>query len=311
MEQFLIQAEGLLHLDDERVQEWIDTSFPEEERRDAWNQVCSKWLDSLAEEFPGNYRGIESDHFFLVADLDKGRRDALIHLAERAWKTLQEVLGSAALLSSPGKQVVIAFNSRKTMFQFAGPYLPEGKLASFAGLYIHQPCPLILLQDTAGATSALVHELLHAAVAHLSLPQWLEEGLAQSFEADHGVTPVFMLTPEDAKTCRSYWRKRGLERFWSGEGFHRPGRMSVESYRLALILARLLLDDAKPGWWGLGRSRQLKLIRFLETARADDAGDAAARAAFGYGIVALAERFLGSLQTTVLSERDETDRDDP
>lgn len=301
-ELFLMEADGLLHLDDERVEEWVDVSFPLEGRRDAWNRVCANWLDRLAEALPGNYRGIESDHFFLVADLDKGRRDGLIHLAERAWKTLKESLGSAARLSGPGKQVVLAFNNRKTMFQFAGPYLPEGKLASFAGLYIRQVCPLILIQDTGGATSTLVHELLHAAVSHLLLPQWLEEGLAQAFEVDHGVTPEFLLTPEDAKKCRAYWRKRGLERFWSGEGFHRAGRCITESYRLAQILARLLLDDAKPGWWGLGRARQQKLIRFLETARVDDAGDAAARDALGYGIVSLAERFLGPMSATTSDE---------
>lgn len=301
-ELFLIKADGLLHLDDERVEEWVDVSFPLDERRDAWNRVCANWLDRLAEELPGNYRGIESDHFFLVADLDKGRRDDLIRLAEHAWSSLQQVLGTAVRLSSPGKQVVIAFNSRKTMFQFAGPYLPEGKLASFAGLYIHQICPLVLLQDNGGVSSALVHELLHAAVAHLSLPQWLDEGLAQSFEVDHGVTPEFVLTPEEANNCRSYWRKKGLDRFWSGEGFHRQGRCSAESYRLARILARLLLDDAKPGWWGLGRARQQKLIRFLETARVDDAGDAAARDALGYGIVSLAERFLGQMSATTSDE---------
>ncbi len=309
VESYLFDIEGLAHLDDERVEKWIEQAFPLEGRREAWNRVCSDWLDQLAEQLPGNYRGIESDHFFLVADLDLGQRDRLIQLAERAWKSLREILGSAARLSSPGRQVIIAFNNRKTMFQYAAPYYPEGKLAAFVGLFLRRPCPLILMQDGLGATSTLVHELLHAAVSHLALPQWVEEGLAQTFEVDHGATAEFLLTPEDARTCRSFWRKRGLKRFWSGEGFHRAGQSSTESYRLAQILARLLLDDAKPGWWGFGQARRQRFIRFLENAKAVDAGEAAAREALGFGIVDLAERFLGAPLTTTRSEVEETTSD--
>lgn len=306
LDEFLFDVDGLIHLDGKRVGEWITAGFPSERRRDVWNQVCTQWLDLLAEQLPGTCRGIESEHFFLVAEVTRGRRDRLIQMAEQAWSTLREILGDAVRLSSPGKQVILAFNRRSVLYQYAAPYFPEGKSPTVSGVFCPLACPLILIRDADQAVATLVHELLHASVTHLTLPEWLEEGLAQIFELDHGEYGASLLTPEEANNCRSFWRTHELSQFWYGRGFHQAGRYSEESYRLARILARLLLDDAKPGWWGLGRARQQRFIRFVVNARAEDAGEESAQSAYGHGIAAIAERFLGSLTESSEMEPDET-----
>jgi hypothetical protein len=292
---FLTNGDGLPHLNAAVAEEWITTVTQPDDRTGLWNEVCRQWLDVLAPSLGPTFSGVETDHFFVVADTKLGRRNDLADHAEKCRAALFSVLGSAAAFSAPGKQVILAFSLLKTMYRFAGPLFPEGDHGSFAGLHVRGIVPLVLTIDAQGVESILAHELLHASVSHLDLPLWLEEGLAQTFEVDLGHGQPLLITPEDARECRTFWLETGLARFWDGAGFGLPGEIQKESYRLAQILVRLLLDDAKPGFFGWGRARQLRFTSFVRAAKCDDAGAVAYREVFGQPMVALAERFLGKL----------------
>lgn len=290
---FLTEVDGFPHLDANKADGWIAEQCPSKEPAELWNTVCRQWLDLLAHRLGPSYRGVESHNFFLVADLELGRRDDLIQHAESCRDCLLSTLGAAASFAAPGKQVILAFGDLKRMYQFSVALFPKGTHGAFSGLYHRGTLPLILVLDAPGVSSTLTHELLHAAVPHLDLPIWLEEGLAQSFEVDLGHGQPLLLTLEDARECREFWHNCGLDPFWDGSGFGLPGDIQKQSYRLAWILARLLLDDAKPGFFGFGRDRQRRFIRFVESAKRQDDGSAAYLQVYGHPLRELAQRFLG------------------
>jgi hypothetical protein len=160
----------------------------------------------------------------------------------------------------------------------------------FRGFYPHVA---LLHLGWSQSPLTIAHEWLHAGVAHLELPPWLEEGLAQMFEHDYAGSAAAYLDPQEIGKNRAYWQKRGLSAFWSGESFRAPGKVQSYSYQMAEVFVRLIFSDHKPGWFGRGKEKRLRLLAFLKYAHHEDAGQAAAQEYFGYRIEDLAARFLG------------------
>lgn len=141
--------------------------------------------------------------------------------------------------------------------------------------------------------NTLAHELIHASLHHRSMPQWLEEGFAQMFEHDMTGRSLLHVDGEMARRHKRYWRKHGLDEFWRGGGFSAPGRVQQLSYELAEILVRLLVDEARPRWFGFVREPQRRFFAFVRQADESDCGEAACREHLQYGLGDLAARFLG------------------
>lgn len=125
------------------------------------------------------------------------------------------------------------------------------------------------------------------------MPQWLEEGLAQMFEHDMTGRQLLELDAESAGRHRRHWGAHGLDEFWSGEGFSRPGEVQELSYQLAEVLVRLLAEEARPRWFGWVREPRRRFLAFLRGAAAADCGEAACREHLGHGLADLAAKFLG------------------
>jgi hypothetical protein len=135
--------------------------------------------------------------------------------------------------------------------------------------------------------------MTHASLVHLTLPQWIEEGLAQMFEHDMAPRPQPLLDARAARQHKHVWGRRGLNEFWFGDGFYSAGRVQELSYKLEEVLVRLLIEDFRPRWFGWDRAPQRRLVAFLRAADATDGGEAAAREHLGMGLGELASRFLG------------------
>jgi hypothetical protein len=142
--------------------------------------------------------------------------------------------------------------------------------------------------------NTLAHELTHVALHRWTMPQWIEEGLAQMFEHDMTGRGVLMLDSEKVARHKRFWQKHGLDAFWSGSGFHAPGKLQELSYQLAEIVVRLMVEDARPRWFGLAREQQQRFFAFLRSAAAEDCGAAACEEHLRVPLGALAARFLGT-----------------
>jgi hypothetical protein len=130
--------------------------------------------------------------------------------------------------------------------------------------------------------AVFVHELTHNFVNHRGLPLWVEEGVTQfvEYSVTHGDF-LWDLNRHEAERQRRHWRRHGLQGFWTGESFHRPRTMDW-SYTLARILITNMI----------GRGND-KYMEFVKAAKWEDAGDAASRAVYGWGVDEWARHFLG------------------
>src|SRR5262249_52188342 len=160
----------------------------------------------------------------------------------------------------------------------------EGEYGASAGSCVQRgyahvvlpPQPIDHLQIVAA------HELTHACVAHLRLPQWAEEGLTQAMEGEmHSWPRINQPSAEELLEVKRYWRENNIQDFWWHRGFYLPDEGQKSSYELARVLFHFLVTDYKD-----------RYLDFLRDADADDAGEGAARERLGLSLAALAERFL-------------------
>src|SRR6185503_13228355 len=127
----------------------------------------------------------------------------------------------------------------------------------------------------------LVHELTHDCLAHLPLPPWLNEGVAQTIERMLTWKREPVLHQELADQHRNYWTEENIQEFWAGTSFHQPGDPQTLSYSLAEIIVQLLT------------SQKGDFKEFLRRATYVDAGQTAALDCFGCSLGNVLTTFLG------------------
>src|SRR5262249_28509547 len=151
-----------------------------------------------------------------------------------------------------------------TYYRYVSVFYPEGTHGGSGGVHVRDGYPhlVVLAPVHLQAAMTLAHEMTHASLAHLSLPAWVEEGLAQIFECQGGGRPL-LLDATEAARHKKYWARQSLEAFWRGEGFLRPGKVQKLSYQLAEVLLRLLFEEFRPRWFGWSKEPRRRLLDFF------------------------------------------------
>jgi hypothetical protein len=278
------------------IEQWVESCCDPDDRYDTWTATVRQWLAELGPALGDRrYETVESDHFLALAAPEEATGRTLLKFAEHCRAALRSVLGEVADFEGRGKQVVLALHSQDDYYRYISLYFSEGAHGASAGIHIRQDYSHVALHGKQLSTleNTLAHELTHVALHHLSMPQWLEEGLAQMVEHDMTGRSLLEVDAEMAGRHKRYWGKHGLDEFWRGEGFSRPGKVQELSYQLAEILVRLLVEEARPRWFGWGRETQRRFFAFLRGASVSDCGEAACREHLRQGLDAVAGRFLG------------------
>ena len=277
------------------IESWVETNCAPDARRDTWIAVEKQWLAELGPALGDGYEVIESDNFMVLTGQADEIGGYLLPFAERCRAVLLSALGGVADFAGLGKQLVVALRDPEHYYRYISQYYPEGVHGGSAGIHLREGYPHVALHGghLLGMQNTLAHELTHVSLLHLSMPQWLEEGLAQMFE--HNMTGRSQLQVDDrmAGQHKRYWRKHGLDEFWRGEGFSRAGKVQGLSYQLAEILVRLLVEECQPRWFGWVREPQLRFFAFLRGASMSDCGEAACQEHLRFGLSDVAARFLG------------------
>lgn len=294
-------SRSLVWIDDLPCPNWdiIDTWLekqPESARAEASDDVARQWLEHLGQATGDYYAWSEGKRTLVFGPKDDRLLRRLLECCDASQQTLMGILPGIAEFRTSGKLIVLAWHGRDHYYRYVGRFHGEGTFGASAGMHIRDGRPHIALChiERVQTMTTLAHETTHASLAHLDLPEWLEEGLAQMFENDMTGRPPLLLEPEQANKHRKYWHKHGLDAFWSGEGFHRAGNVQELSYQLAEILIRLLISDHRPGWFS--SAKQKKLLAFLANAKNADAGRDAALEHLEYGLDELAAKFLGPIE---------------
>jgi hypothetical protein len=295
MEDGLLSWEmGYPRLQWDLVESTIPAEASPQQRYQVWLEAYRQWLSELAAAISSAHTIFESRHFIAVAPSTGNSGPLLVSFAEHCRKVLLSVVDNLADLRSPCKYPIVAFNRIDLYQPYADSYGPGG--LSSSGFFIGEGAGhvAVLGVDIEAMEPVLAHELMHAALYHLPLPAWLNEGLALMFEHNACSARLPRLfDAEDVWRHKEYWGENGLGEFWSGDGFHGDSDVQELCYELAEIAVRLLVERSQPGLFGLNRRRQRQLIGFIREASHADYGELACQEHLGCGLGDLVATFLG------------------
>ncbi len=284
------------------IETWVESQHEPPARCGAWAGVGRQWLAELGKALGEGYETIECDNFLALVASEGGSGRVggaghrLLRFAERCRAVLLSGLGGVAEFDAHSKQILIVPQNEDHYYRYLSLYYPEGEHGGSAGIHIRQGYPHVVLhgKELWALENTLAHELTHVCLQHLSMPQWLEEGLAQMFEHNMTGRQLVEVNVEMVGRHQRYWGRHGLDAFWRGEGFSRPGKIQELSYQLAEILVRLLVEESRPRWFGWVREPQERFFAFLREASASDCGAASCQEHLRYELSELAARFLGA-----------------
>ncbi len=264
-----------------------------------WDEAVRWWLSEIASRLPWECELQSNDLLFVLSpqELHCGRR--MLEFATACQNALTVRLPGVARFEARAKTVLIGLSDESTYYDYLAFHFPDGHYGGSCGMHIREGsfAHIIFLATTpehsATTEATVAHELVHAALRHLQLPLWVEEGIAQMFEGDAVSSARRNPTLEETLECRDFWRRNGLEPFWDGSAFLARGRRQRLAYFLAEILLRNLAAEYRPRWLGFGRQKQEQFLRFLAEASAEDAGARACEQILGRSLDDLTAQFIG------------------
>lgn len=272
----------------------IEANIPEEQQFDCWTDMGRQWLSLINACFDNSYDFEETENFLLLGLLREDSLKAVGRFAEHCRVGIEYGLPDIANFSSPGKSIILIIAGSDNYYTHIADYWSDGEWGLSAGVHIRTRYPHVAVLESPRyqLNQILAHELTHAAVHHLNLPLWIEEGMTQMFECDLASRAVDLDNKEIASQ-KKFWRENGLDAFWSGASFYAADESQRYSYQLAEFLIRILLSDYRARWFGFDRRPVLKLKRFFQESRLEDAGEAAAIEHLGLTLKELAAKSIG------------------
>ncbi|MBB5015674.1 hypothetical protein [Rehaibacterium terrae] len=263
----------------------LPAGLPDGDLHRVYGALARQWVDGLRDALGGGYRVHGGGDWLLLSHECDRYVELLLQTLRRDRRRIARALDGLADDDGYGPHVLLLIEDLDDYYAYVAHFYPRhgGAYAQSAGMFVddgygHLIVPHRALEDVEAVTA---HELTHAMLRDLRLPLWLDEGIASNMEQAITGRSLYPPEPELIGRLIEYWRREGLEPFWSGASFARPDQGSELSYALASHVVAFLGGDYP---------------RFREFARAADpadAGNAAAREVYGEDLGALMRRFLG------------------
>ena len=268
------------------VDRWLEASFVRADRRaGAQLELVLQWLELLAERLGDDYWINSAPRCVLLTNQSRREGDDLLRFAERVLDQIAQLLDTKPDARGAPKHVLVRLDSIELYYTYISYYYSEGEYGGSGGMCIREGMPHIAFPRGRGTEQLVIaHELTHAVLNELDAPHWIEEGVTQIVEQQLAGRPEILLNHETARDLRAYWNSQRLNDFWNGKSFHSPDKGQEFSYQLAEVLVRLILAD-----------HRRVFLKFLEEAKREDGGEAAAREHLGKSLNDIAATFLGAL----------------
>ncbi|QNA88010.1 hypothetical protein G4G28_05090 [Massilia sp. Dwa41.01b] len=231
--------------------------------------VAKAWLMHMREACGPEFRLFETEHAFILSPLESGVLRATGIFMATTRRRITAVLRDLAVFPAGSKSVLLVLHDEDAYYQYVSAYYPDnGEFSFSSGMFINSSVPhfVVPLAELAAIEAVIAHEMTHSALSHLTLPRWLDEGLAVNTEQRLTGVPRLIYTPHELheKHLR-YWGTAEMQQFWTGESFFRTDDGNLLSYELARILVSHLSAD-----WD-------RFTRFVTHAQREDGGGLAAR----------------------------------
>lgn len=281
---FFQEIDGFPRPDWESISNWISANVSPENRYEAWDSAAEYWLKKLRQHLGGDYYLDADGEFALVSALKPTEATGILLHAASAKRSMQTILKRLPTINYEGSHVILAFAEIDNYFTYLSYFYDDGEYGYSGGVFIPNGYMHIVLPPSPiySLHSAVTHELTHLLLRHLSLPQWLEEGMAQILEELVASHSAFTIDHETAGEHQKHWRTFGLQEFWTGRAFSHPSEKSRLAYHLSQILVRNLATDYPKSF-----------LDFVGDAKWSDAGEAAMQKHLGMSLEECVAKFLG------------------
>lgn len=264
----------------------VHASVPEDidltELNDFWTGYGREWIHQLRAALGEGYIGYETPHFLLVSREPAEVCRRILRWAETTAHQIKEMLKVDFAGQLFGKCPIIVVHDLDTYYEYFAAHVPDGTYAGSGGVYLNHGYGhfVFCYLDMGQAESVLAHELTHAYVAHLPLPTWLNEGVAQLCEINLTKRDS-TLYDEIKETLSTHWKPTTIQDFWDGSGFLKDADSQMHCYHLAKVITARLLRQGP------------EFNAFLHDAHANDAGTAALRKYWNLTPADLVTAYLG------------------
>lgn len=272
---FISAQSGLAALDWEKVHEWIEHEVPLTLQAQAWTQCERGWLLHLRDKLGPTYYLIEDDSTFVLSSLEQRLADVALAFIGRARKRILGTLQGLADCGDFGKDILVVCADTEDYFRYIAQYYPEEQeIVRSSGVFLSEGCGHFVTMDAdlTFMEPVIIHELTHSYLMHLSIPTWLNEGIAVNVEhrlagQQRGeFTPMQMMVKH-----QDYWTASTIQAFWSGKAFH-----IQDSSMLAYDLATNMVTHLAKNW--------AIFTQFALNAHWEDAGAQAAQQELGISL---------------------------
>jgi len=274
-------ADSLPRPDWSKINEHIERNLSHQDKDTLWISIAHDWVRATATHLKHEYTATETDNFILLSGQSERYNQSLIHFLERCRARLLKVLKNIADDKGYGKYVVMVFSDIDAYYDYVSFYGPQdGTYGLSSGMYLNYGYGHFVFQQDNLDMAELIaaHEMTHALLAHLSLPAWLDEGMAVNMEAVIcGNAPQRVNHP----MFELHWGPDEIQEFWNGDSFFRSDDGQQLSYQMAQVLVTNLSKDYET------------FQKFANAANHSDGGEAAMNHVYGLSLGDLAASFLG------------------
>lgn len=264
--------DGLTHPDWKAALAWHD-ALPDTVRAAAWLALQRGWLQWLRGALGLHYRLYESETALMLTTQAERLARVQLDYLDVTQRRIRRALEELADHGMAGKEILIAFPDSEEYYRYLSAFHADDDLfAMSAGAHLNEGCSHFAIHGGAleQLEPTIVHEMTHSRVTRLSLPLWLDEGIAQSIE--ERFAPVYKdpaITWERSQRQTTFWTPDSIQEFWNGAAFQQLDKRQEMAYDLAYSLVKAMAQD-----WP-------RFKRFVLTASNADGGSAAARDCFG------------------------------
>jgi len=283
----LADGNGFPMLDWRALDSWAAPDAATQDPRTARDAVGGgrrAWLSHMRDALAGSHL-LETHDAWVLSSYEPHLARSVGDYVSAARARITRLLDGIAKFPAGERTIFIAFDSEQHYYHYVANYYPEdGEFAFSGGMYINAGCPhFVTVKDELWRLEPVIaHELTHAALAHLELPLWLDEGIAVTTE-DHVASKYTRPHGHHLELLEkhlNFWNPERLQEFWTGRSFHRPDEGQSLSYDLARHMVGLL-----------GREWR-SFTAFATQALRADGGAGAARVALGIDLGELAAAAL-------------------
>lgn len=226
---------------------WVESLDGHALRNQAWTACERNWLGHVAQALGSNYRLAENGSAMLVSTQDNRAATVTLNYMSKTLQRIVRVLEGVALVPEMGKDLLILFEDADAYYKYVARYYPdEGEFAASGGMYVNHGCGhfVSVRSELHALEPVIAHEMTHACLSHLSIPAWLNEGLAVNTENRLAPSGRPLFTPEEMHAKhRQFWGEDEIQQFWSGKSFLRNDDGNLLSYDLSRILVEHFAAD--------------------------------------------------------------------